>query len=96
MIRERPPTADAETIAIRALGYIAADPERLGRFLSLTGIGPATLRQAASEPAFLAQVLDFIVQDDSTLLAFAANAGLAPASVAAARLRLGGGTDSGG
>ena len=82
--------ADAENIAIQALGFIAADSERLGRFLGLTGLGPDTLRQAAAEPGFLAQVLDFIAGDESLLLAFAANSGLAPASVAAAHQRLSG------
>src|SRR5215210_8012736 len=30
----------AETLAIQALGLMAADPERLGQFLAATGIGP--------------------------------------------------------
>lgn len=95
MLRQqvRPGIVDAEAIAIQALGFIAADPERLGRFLALTGIGPDTLRDAAAEPGFLTQVIDFIAADESLLLAFAANSGLAPASVSAAHRRLGG-TDS--
>ena len=96
MLRDRTAAADAETIAIRALQFIAADGERLARFLSITGIGPETLRQAAAEPGFLAQVLEFVGEDESLLLAFAANAALAPATVAAARQRLAGVTGDGG
>ena len=51
----------AENLAISALAFLAGDPERLGRFLSLTGIGPEAIRKAATEPAFLAGVLDHVV-----------------------------------
>lgn len=81
---------DPEAIAISALGFIASDPERLGRFLSLTGIGPETLREAASEPWFLSAVLNFLGEDESALLAFAANEGLRPDTVAMAREALAG------
>lgn len=74
---------DPEATAIRALSFIAADPERLSQFLDASGIGPETLRSAASEPGFLAQVMDYLAGDEALLLAFAANEGLAPASVAA-------------
>ena len=50
----------AEQLAIAALGFIAAEPERLGRFLALTGIGPDSIRAAAREPQFLAGVLDHL------------------------------------
>lgn len=94
MVLRLKPRLDPEDVAIRALGHIAADGERLARFLARTGIGPETLRQAAREPGFLAQVLDFIGEDDASLMAFAANEGLSPESVARARLALAGsGTD---
>lgn len=88
----KPPknTIDAEAIGIRALGFIASDPERLGQFLAITGIGPGTLRTAAAEPGFLAQVLEFISHDDSQLMAFAANIGIPSHSIAAARQKLSG------
>jgi hypothetical protein len=68
----------AETVAIQALSYVAADPVRLGRFLADTGIGPETLRSAASEPAFLASVLDFVLRDDAMVKDFAASVELRP------------------
>jgi hypothetical protein len=82
----------AEALAVQALSYIAQDGERLGRFLSLTGIGPAEIRTAAREPGFLAGVLDYLAGDESLLTAFAAEAGLDPSTIAAARLALGGGS----
>lgn len=81
---------DPEAVAIRALGHIASDPGRLARFLEQTGIGPETLRDAARQPAFLAQVLDFLCADDATLMAFATNEGLRPETVALARQALAG------
>lgn len=90
MLKTSRTAADPEAVAIAALGFIAGDPERLGRFLSLTGIGPETLRSAAGEPGFLARVLDHIAEDEALLLAFAANAGFAPEAVAAARRALAG------
>jgi hypothetical protein len=81
----------AEAMAIQALNFVAADPERLGRFLALSGIGPADIRTAAREPGFLAGVLDFVVADERMLKAFAGENGLAPRDVGAALIALGGG-----
>lgn len=83
-------TEDAETLALRALGFLVAEPERLEPFLATTGLGPATLRAAASEPGFLGAVLDHICGSDSLLLEFAENLGLSPENVAQARERLSG------
>ena len=51
---------EAEGLAIQALAFIAGDGERLGRFLAVTGIGPAEIRAAAREPGFLIGVLDYM------------------------------------
>ncbi len=80
----------AEDIAIRGLGFLASDSERLDRFLSFTGLGPENLRLAAQEPSFLASVLDYIASDDSLLVALAGHAGLAPELVAQAHAVLAG------
>jgi hypothetical protein len=77
--------AAAEDLAIAALGFIAAEPERLGRFLALTGIGPDSLRAAARELQFLAGVLDHIAADEELLLAFAAESDVDPEAVMRAR-----------
>jgi hypothetical protein len=80
----------AEAMAVEALGWLAADKERLGRFLALTGLGPESLRAAAAEPGFLARVLDHLGGSERDLLAFAAERGHPPQRVAGARLALGG------
>jgi hypothetical protein len=75
----------AEIVAIQALSFLASDPERLGLFLSESGIGPQTLRTSAADPKFLAGVLDFILRDDATVKAFADTSQLTPETVANAR-----------
>jgi hypothetical protein len=80
----------AEELAIAALGFIAAEPERLGRFLAVTGIGPESIRQAAREPRFLAGVLDHIAGDERLLMAFAAETAIDPNDVIPARDTLAG------
>jgi hypothetical protein len=73
--------SDAEALAIEALGFIAADPDLLPRFLALTGIEASSIRMAAREPGFMAGVLNFVLAHEPTLLSFAASS---PGSVAAA------------
>ena len=76
---------EAEAIAADALGYLASDMEHLGRFLALAGIGPADLRDAASEPGFLIGVLEFYMGHEALLLAFCEARGLRPTTIATAR-----------
>jgi hypothetical protein len=80
----------AELLAVEALAYLAGEPERLGRFLALTGILPDTIRAAARDPGFLAAVLDHIAGDERLLVAFAGERGCDPAEVARARKALSG------
>ena len=82
------PREVAEIVAVQALGFIASEPERLGLFLAESGIGPETLRTAASDPQFLASVLDFVMRDDATVKAFAAASQLHPTNIAAAHQAL--------
>ncbi len=79
----------AEEIAIAALGHIAAEPERLDRFLALTGLDPHDLRRAAAQPGFLRAVLDHLAGHEPDYLAFAAACDVEPQRVEAARLLLG-------
>lgn len=76
---------EAEAVAADALGYLAHDMEHLGRFLALAGIGPADLRDAASEPGFLIGVLEFYMGHEALLLAFCEARGLRPTTIATAR-----------
>jgi hypothetical protein len=81
----------AEAIAIQALAYLAGEPERLGRFLALSGLEATDIRAAAAQPGFLAGVLDHIAGDEVLLTAFASEAGIGPAEVARAHAELTGG-----
>jgi hypothetical protein len=80
----------AEQLAIQALNFIGSDAAELGRFLALTGIGPAELRAAAHEPGFLAGVLEHVLGYEPLLLAFAKDADIKPEMVAQAREALAG------
>lgn len=80
----------AKDIAIQALVFIAADEERLERFLAFSGIEAASIRQAAQEPGFLAGVLEHLSGDENLLLALAEQSGLRPEQIASARALLAG------
>jgi uncharacterized protein DUF3572 len=80
----------AEALAIQAFSFIAADSERLGRFLAASGLGPAAIRAAAGEPTFLAGVLDHVVRDELLLVSFATEMGTSPKDIVSACAALGG------
>ena len=86
-----PPSA-AEVTALRALAWVVGEQERAARFLALTGFAPGTLRRRAGEAEVLGAVLDFLLEDEAALLAFADAAGVAAHSVALARAALPGAT----
>src|SRR5262245_59829193 len=77
--------AAAEDLAVTALSFIAGEPERLGRFLAMTGIGPDSIRAAAREPQFLLGVLDYLAANEPLLIAFAAENAIPPNAVMDAR-----------
>jgi hypothetical protein len=93
-MRNRDPIAReaAESLAIQALAFLAGEPERLGRFLALSGLGPEQIRLAAAEPGFLAGVLDYLSSDESLLLACAEHLGVDPAEIGRARAAFSGGS----
>jgi hypothetical protein len=74
----------AETIALAGLAFLAQEPQRLGRFLALTGLGPQELRERAGNPHVLAAVLDHLLRDENLLVMFAAGSGVAPELIAPA------------
>ncbi len=77
-------TDTAEQIAIAALGFVAADPVLLPRFLAISGIEAEAVRAAAREPGFLAGVLQFLMAHEPTLAAFCEASGERPPRIAAA------------
>lgn len=87
---DRPCREFAEATAIQALGFLAQDNAVLERFLSVTGIAPGKIRQAATEPGFLAGVLDYVMQNEALLLTFSANSNVDAETIVAAHRCLSG------
>ncbi len=85
---------DAETMAFQAIGFLADEPNRIGRFLSLTGMEPETMLTAAETAPVQVAVLDHLLSDESLLMVFSGHAGINPEAVAVARALLDG-TDQG-
>lgn len=56
--------------------------------MGLSGLAPDDLRRGIADPVFQAGVLDFALADESLLIAFAANAGINPASIMQARAKM--------
>ena len=78
----------AEILALGALGFLAEDAERLGRFLALSGLGPKDLSARAQDPAFLGGVLDHLLSDESLLSLFTESQGIEADVPAKARRQL--------
>ena len=82
---------DAEGIALAALQFLAREPERIGRFLALSGVDPADLRASAGTPAFQQAVLSHLMDDESLMLVFASEQGIKPERIVLAEQLLGAG-----
>jgi hypothetical protein len=80
---------EAEALAMSALQFLACEPERIGRFLALSGLGPADIRAGAETPDFQQAVLAHLLEDESALLVFATQAGVKPEKIAEAERLLG-------
>lgn len=81
--------AAADEMAVKALAFLAAEPDRLERFLALAGIDAGAIRDAARQPGFLAAVMEHLMSDEPLLLAFAAHEGVSPEAVVKAARALG-------
>jgi len=83
----------AETMALRALAWLAGNEELLPVFLGSTGASVADLRARAGEPEFLGSVLDFLMMDDAWVVAFCDAEALAYETPMLARAALPGGAE---
>lgn len=82
-------THSAETVALQALGFIAADDVELGRFLGLSGLSIDALRSSASAPGTMRAVMEYVMGHEPTAKAFAESQGYRPEHLAAAAHKLG-------
>ena len=81
----------AKIVALQALAYLVNDPSALQRFIDLSGVDGADLRQRADDPAMLAGVLDFFLGNEAQLLEMCEATEMAAEAPARARLFLPGG-----
>jgi hypothetical protein len=79
---------DDPALALGALAWTLAEPDRAARLLALTGLAPVDLRARAGEPAVLAATLCFLENHEPDLVACATALDTTPAALTAARRRL--------
>ena len=84
----------AETLALRALGWIAGHDDLLPVFLGASGASVSDLRERAADPDFLGAVLDFLLMDDAWVSAFCEAEGIACSDPMTARQLLPGGAQT--
>jgi hypothetical protein len=60
----------AEILGFEALGWLAAQPDALDKFLAGSGISGAELRDAAGSPELTIALFDFLLANEPFLLAF--------------------------
>ncbi len=83
----------AETLALRALAWLAGQEDLLGVFLGASGMSRDELASRAGEPEFLGSLLDFILMDDAWIRQFCDSEGLGYEAPMQARRALPGGED---
>lgn len=76
---------DAQAVALKALAFIAGDDALMSRFVALTGCGLEDIKARMADNGFLGAVLDFLLADEPSLLAFAEAEDLAPETPMLAR-----------
>lgn len=57
-------------MALQALAWILASEDLMGVFMGATGSSSDSVRQQATDPAFLGSVLDFLLMDDAWITGF--------------------------
>jgi hypothetical protein len=81
----------AETEALTMLAWLAADEDVFGAFLAACGAGVGDVANRASDPVFLASVVDFVLTEDAYVLAWAKSTGRKPETIMQVRAGLPGG-----
>jgi Protein of unknown function (DUF3572) len=77
-----------DDITLKYMSYLASDSDKLTAFCSQFGLGIDDLRSRLAEPDFQGFLLDTLLQDESELLAFAADHNMRPETIMLARSKL--------
>lgn len=88
--KDKPDSPGADEIAVAILTWLGQEPDMLSRFLALSGLDAGDLRQFSRSPGFAAALMEFLMAHEPSLMAFCAQSGLAPETVAAAWAKLSG------
>jgi Protein of unknown function (DUF3572) len=88
-----PGGAEASAVALTFISYLASDDERLQRFCDYSGMGGNDIKQRLQEPDFHAFLFDYLMQDESSLLAFCAENAIQPEKLMRLRATLPGFTE---
>jgi hypothetical protein len=81
MLHKKKSSPTLQDVGLQGLLFLLSQPEELGQFLAISGLGPENLRASAKEPAFLQAVLDYICNDEALLKAFSAHIDHLPQTV---------------
>lgn len=73
---------------LKILTALATNPERLGRFIDLTGLQINTIREASLKPEFWRAVYDHVAADEPLLLEISSEIGETPEMIMQAWKRL--------
>lgn len=75
-------------VALRALEWLAGQPDEMNAFMTHCGISVSDIPRQANDPAFLAAVLSFIATRDWQMIEAAAAQAVAPEELARANATL--------
>jgi hypothetical protein len=75
-------------VALQGLALVLSDDDLLQAFMAFTGADGSEMAAEAQNPAFLAAVMDFILQEDQRVITLAAACDLQPAEIASLRMAL--------
>lgn len=81
----------AQVMALKIVEFLSREDGQLDAFLGMSGLSLEDFRAGLTEPETLAAVMDFLLQEDARVIAFAADAGIEPGVIPGLRAFLPGG-----
>lgn len=84
-------TINAQIVAVQSVEWLASNQELLQLFLDVTGCNPTDIQDMVENIEFQTSVLDFLMSDDSLLMAFCDVFGIRYDEIAQVRSQLPGG-----